>query len=92
MRKKIQEKRMQEVYVTVGEKIICDCCSKEITDHYWHLMTGHNDWGNDSCESIKHFDLCSTECARKIFEVYIKESGYGYNSMYFEIEHINNGR
>ena len=87
MLKKITEKRMQEVIVTVDEKMICDECGKEIKAGYWSLRTGHNDWGNDSIESVEHFDLCSPDCAREKFEEYIKESDSVLNSMYFELEH-----
>lgn len=42
----------------------CDICGKEINlgDWFYSVMTGHNDWGNDSCDSIQSFDVCSDGC------------------------------
>lgn len=82
-------------------KIICDSRysrhSIKIQDHY-RLMTGHHDWGNDSCESIETFDICSKECLQKKFDEYIQESSGDTNTEYFEVDHVwhymveNNGK
>lgn len=62
---------------TVKYKIIkaikCDVCHKEISEKYWQLTTHHHDWGNDSIESYKYFDLCSRECINKKLDKYIKD-------------------
>lgn len=71
----------------VSERRYCDICSKEITGPFWHVTTGHNDWGNDSCESIESFDVCSVECLGKVFDNYCKESNVICNTEYIEIEH-----
>ena len=71
-------------------KIICDSRYEKmfgkVQDHYL-LTTGHNDWGNDSCDSIKEFDICSKECLQKKFEEYVKESSGNRGSEYFEVSH-----
>lgn len=74
--------------VCVKETTHCDVCNKPIdTDKgYWHLITGHHDWGNDSIDSVKYFDMCSEDCLRKNFDEYVKESGKNdWNTMYFEV-------
>ena len=90
-------KRKYEVKThTVTEKVCvsttmhCDVCDSVI-DHehesYWEVTTGHHDWGNDSCESIQYFDICSATCLRKKFDEYIKASeANDDNTMYFEVE------
>ena len=71
----------------VSEKRYCDICRKEITGPYWHATTGHNDWDNDSGESIENFDVCSVECLGKVLDNYCKESNSPYTTRYIEIEH-----
>lgn len=72
--------------------IVCDCCEKHIpTDFavpredrgYFHVTTGHNDWGNDSCDSVEWRDLCP-ECAEKVFADYISKAR---GSEYIELTH-----
>lgn len=75
--------------VCVKETTHCDVCDREINIHkgYWTLTTGHHDWGNDSCESIEHFDICSDACLRKKFDEYVSDSDLNnHNTMYFEVE------
>ena len=73
--------------VCVGETTYCDICKKEIDTNkgYWEVITGHNDWGNDSIDSIESFDVCSENCLIDKFKKYIKESGKNrFNTQYFE--------
>ena len=75
--------------VCVKETMYCDICNGVIDNNaeYWELTTGHHDWGNDSVDSIKYFDVCSEVCLRKKFDEYVRESGTKYcNTMYFEVE------
>ena len=63
--------------VTVKQEVVvakkCDVCGKEIHGKHWLLTTSHNDWGNDSCESIKYEDLCSEDCVQeKLKEYFLK--------------------
>ena len=79
----------EEVYV--GETTYCDICKKEINTNkgYWKLATGHLDWGNDSCESIEHFDVCSEACLMHEFSEYLVDSGSNNrNTMYFEVNRV----
>lgn len=74
--------------VCVKETTCCDVCEREIETNtgYWTLVTGHNDWGNDSYESIENFDICSEDCLRKKFDEYVLHSmRTNHNTEYFEI-------
>lgn len=98
MVEQIKETKQVVAETVVAEIIKCDICGKiicdsryekmfgKIQDHYL-LTTGHHDWGNDSCESIETFDICSKECLRKKFEAYVEESSGGQNTMHFEVDH-----
>ncbi len=68
------------------EYIRCDNCNKKIIDEekYFEVTTGHHDWGNDSCESIEHLDICE-KCINKFSENYLKENKES-NTAYIEIE------
>lgn len=93
------EKRLVERVVIAGGHCKCDICEKIIYeivgnehsnhDEYWTLKTGHYDWGNDSCESIESFDLCSKECCIKALEKYLDGCSGGKNTRYFELKHNN---
>lgn len=75
--------------VLVGKTLYCDVCGKEIGKRkgYWELITGHNDWGHDSCDSIRRFDVCSQMCLMNKFVEYLDNSDIkSYNSEYFEVE------
>lgn len=74
----------------VSEKRYCDVCGEEITGPFWYVTTGHHDWGNDSCESIKNKDCCSIECLSELFDEYkhVSEKYDGlYNTQYFHVKH-----
>lgn len=75
--------------VYIGETTYCDVCKKEINTNkgYYELTTGHNDWDNDSCESIEHFDICSRTCLMNKFTEYLDESNANdWNTKYFNVE------
>lgn len=69
----------------------CDICGKvipvgrDVYDKckYYDVKTGHHDWGNDSCESIEHHDICPG-CLVGFVTDYFKNDEY-YRS-YMEIE------
>ena len=77
---------------TTGVK--CDVCGKNIpvkerqwnddSDRYYEITTGHNDWGNDSCESRKTIDVCP-ECAPTYIADYLKKN-VSSDTAYLEIE------
>lgn len=80
---------------------MCDVCEKEIPPtvvphtygepvyDYYEVVTHHNDWGNDSIDSYKHFDVCSQDCAYKLWEEYIHNSAGTRNTMCIEFWHVN---
>ena len=60
--------------------IECDACGKTLPlpAKYFKVLTGHHDWGVDSCESRKYRDVCP-ECIDKFVSEYLKEcSDTGY--------------
>lgn len=73
--------------VCVKETMHCDVCNGVIDDNaYWELITGHHDWGNDSVDSTKQFDICSETCLREKFDEYVRKSVKdNFNTMYFEV-------
>lgn len=70
----------------------CDICGKLIPPYekwthnedslYFDVMTGHHDWGNDSCESIEHRDICP-DCIDKFVSDYLRDCS---DTGYLEIE------
>lgn len=65
----ILSEEAQEVVVKTKRRIIgvhCDICDRAIPlmrygdekCKYFRVMEGHHDWGNDSCDSIKYYDIC----------------------------------
>lgn len=68
------------------EYIRCDSCNKKIVDKekYFNVMTGHHDWGNDSCDSIKYLDICE-KCLDKYVGNYFKETKDSYTA-YINVE------
>lgn len=72
------------------EEVRCDICERPIPlmtycnkqCKYFRVMTGHHDWGNDSCESIEYYDVCPG-CLGKFVSEYFTD---GSNTAYLEIE------
>lgn len=68
----------------VLDNIICDNCNKVIGKGlYFTVMTGHRRWGNDSIESIEHWDYCSKPCLDVAYNEYAENKS---ETEYFEIE------
>lgn len=59
---------------------------KNVRVKYYHVHTGHNDWGNDSIDSDNYLDLCSLECLHKQLDKFYKEDEPDSTTAYFEIE------
>ena len=71
---KLVSKKTEEIVKAEVRKVTgvrCDICGKvlrykyrpnsdflEERPKYFRVMTGHHDWGNDSCDSIEHKDIC----------------------------------
>lgn len=54
---------------------------------YYKVTTGHNDWGNDSIDSVENLDICE-DCLDYFFmEYHEKMNKIFNNSRYIEIEH-----
>ena len=89
----------KEVVVRIAYKLAgvkCDVCGHIIEPppvpyewmedeyKYYDVTTGHNDWGNDSCDSVKHHDICPN-CINKFVAGYLGNDN-AYLSAYIEIE------
>ena len=95
MLNKVTKKVTKEVDVTVQAFITCDVCGNKLNYNSWYndtkraayyeVMTGHRDWGNDSCDSIKHHDICSDECLSRFTQKWLKDAN-GSTTAYINIE------
>ena len=56
-------------------QIECDVCGKIIDpgQSFWDLSTSHSDWGNDSIDSHREFDLCSEKCVQTKLKDYFRD-------------------
>lgn len=91
----------EQIVIKTRRRVIgieCDVCGRLITptsycmdrSRYFRVTTGHHDWGNDSCESIKHLDICPN-CICDFVDKYIKEiDGTEYLEM--RTEYITEGK
>ena len=96
MIKTITQKVMQEVEKTISSVGICDICGEEFNykpwldndkiASYYHIKTGHYDWGNDSCESIESRDACCDGCLSKFIQDWLRDKDVARsNTAYIEI-------
>lgn len=96
MIKQITKKVVKEVREVVDEVIICDICHKELrytescvmgpVARYYKIVTGHHDWGNDSCDSVDHNDACCDECLSRFIQDWLKNDDVVHsNTAYIEI-------
>lgn len=96
MIKRITRKVMREVEETTSSVGICDICGKEFNyeswiggkkiANYYHIRTGHHDWGNDSYESVESRDACCDECLSRFTQEWLKnEDVISSNTAYIEI-------
>ena len=85
---KIPGEKKEIIYKTTYELagVKCDICGRVIkapseTDlynwfydkyKYYAVTTGHHDWGNDSYESVEHYDICP-ECMVKFVSEYLNK-------------------
>ncbi len=65
---RITEQRTVPKDVTV--KTVCDGCGEEVdgeAPRSWeHFMSGHSEWGNESCDSVEWHDACSLSCLAEV--------------------------
>jgi len=96
MIKKITRTVLKEVTEVESEIMVCDICGKELKYEKWlgkekiasyyHIRTGHYDWGNDSCESVTSRDACCDECLSRFTQEWLKdEDVISSNTAYIEI-------
>ena len=99
--KEFKEIIINNTEVVVAKELYCDVCGKLINsstntysngihpyEHYFNAVWGHHDWGNDSCESVEDFDICSFECLDKKYEEFKKEFNDS-STCYFNIDSRN---
>lgn len=80
MGKEIPHKLTQEIEIGCE----CDICEKPIEQgsFFFHVLTGHRDWGNDSCDSEEYFEICSQECLQAMYKKFDAMPG---NTKFMEI-------
>ena len=54
---------------------------------YYRVMTGHHDWGNDSCDSIDHLDICP-KCINEFTTEYLNNIEYRTSYIEIQREHV----
>ena len=84
------KKEMREVTVCVEGELTCDNCKKiiDITKQdgtYYNICSGHNDWGNDSPDSVEDLDACCDECLNALVNKWL-EKWKGYPTAYIDVE------
>lgn len=100
MEEKYTRKVTKEVDEECGLKVVCDKCGKVIADYddktddlgyiglktipLFTLTTGHYDWGNDSCDSVKYRHLCCETCVASVLSDYFEDSKRS-DTAYFEL-------
>lgn len=90
---KLYSDEVKEVVYKKKRKILgvkCDICDGIVkhnseSNRYFDVMTGHRDWGNDSCESIEHQDICP-KCIAGFVSEYLSDcSDTGYINIEIEV-------
>ena len=83
----------EQKYRIVGYE--CDSCGLETRETFnlpkswFYLRAGHRSWGNDSCDSVDSFHLCSVECLLKALKQEHKRLSEEATS-YYEFEELSN--
>ena len=84
----ILSEEREEVVYRVKRKVTgvkCDKCGQVIRKNkYFEVLTGHNDWGNDSCDSVERHDICP-DCINKFVADYLEETMKS-DTAYIDIE------
>lgn len=100
MKKEHKNVQMVKAETVVATDYICDICKKRIyTDRrgwftpsgqlieYYNIVSGHNDWGNDSVESRESSIVCKECLTTALMQYKNGAERTPYNSCYIEIEH-----
>lgn len=82
-------KELREVPVCIEGDFVCDNCGKHFditkqTGTYYSVFSGHNDWGNDSSDSIDELDACCDECLTALVNKWL-EKWKDYPTAYINI-------
>lgn len=72
----------------------CNSLAKELVNiskehmkvEYYEVTTGHHDWGNDSIDSVEHYDYCPT-CVLQAMDEYYETTNGRDTTQYLEINH-----
>ena len=86
-----EEKEIIVKNTKVRAAIKCDICGKIIADRthgsdmYFQVHMSHEDWGNDSVDSVEYFDVCSQGCLRPLIEKYLDYS-IDSNTYHLEVQ------
>lgn len=88
-------KEVVKAQVRELKAVRCDVCGKDLPTEvtaagshiktrpmYFAVTTGHHDWGNDSCDSIEHLDVCPS-CISGFVSGYLSEAD---STQYIDIE------
>lgn len=82
----------RKVAVCTEGNLICDACGKNIDifktkqRSFYHIESGHNEWGNDSIDSIEDLDACCDECLITLVNKWMKKWPESYNTAYINIK------
>lgn len=84
------KKEMREVIVCEEGELTCDACGRviDITKQdgtFYHVHSGHCEWGNDSVDSVESLDACCDECLIALVNNWLKK-WQDYNTAYINIE------
>ena len=60
---------------------------KYMSSSYYHVVTGHNDWGNDSIDSLESKDICPS-CLINEYSDYVDRSTGCNNTEHISINHV----
>lgn len=101
---KLTETREVKSLEKVNVGIKCDNCERmyslipikdciRIRDKekkFYHVRTGHHDWGNDSIDSVEYYDFCCYKCLHSFFEMYFlrNDSETAYMDIETEVEAV----
>lgn len=78
--------KVLEYLVNGKVKGLVNMSKEHMKVEYYEVTTGHHDWGNDSIDSVEHYDYCPTCVLQAMDEYYEKTNGKN-NTQYLEINH-----
>ena len=91
MSREIKYKKVwKEVTVCEEGELVCDVCGKVIdivkqNGIYYHIHSGHFEWGNDSIDSFNDEDACCEDCMLSRLKERV-EDWTGYSTAFIKID------